>query len=305
MDQATSSSSAAVYLRVTTEIIQAIEAGVEGEYRMPWHRRTAEGFPQNVLSHRPYHGFNTLALWSTTQMRGYASSLWATYRQWASLGAQVRKGEKATAILFYKKEDQPPGAEPEAESEKPRVIVRSSFVFNAAQVDGYDWQEATPPLEDRTVRLDRAEQFVSQIGAQVAYGGDRAFYRPCSDHIQMPERARFTGTTTSSATESFYAVLLHEHVHWSGHPSRLDRDLSGRFGQSAYAMEELIAELGAAFLCAELGVAHEPRLDHALYVKSWLPVLKEKKMALLSAASAATRACRYLTERSAEGELGV
>lgn len=300
MDQAIPPQSTNVYQRVTAEIIRAIEAGVKGDYRMPWHGHTAQGFPKNVVSHRPYHGFNTLALWSATQMRGYRSSFWATYRQWATLKAQVRKGEKATSILFFKKEDQPRDQEPEAELGKRRVVVHSSFVFNAAQVDG--WQEAVPTLEDRTVRLDRAEHFIGEIGAQVAYGGDGAFYRLSTDHIQMPERAAFIGTTTRSATESFYAVLFHEHVHWSGHPSRLNRDLSGRFGQRAYAMEELIAELGAAFLCAELGVAHEPRQDHALYVNSWLPVLKEKKLALMSAASAATRACQFLMERSAPTE---
>ncbi|MEF8699267.1 MAG: zincin-like metallopeptidase domain-containing protein [Candidatus Accumulibacter sp. UW20] len=302
MDQANHAKSSDVYQRVTAEIIKAIEDGVEGAYRMPWHRHTAEGFPKNVISRRPYHGLNTLALWSTTQMRGYHSSFWATYRQWTTLHAQVRKGEKATAILFYKEDDRTREAEQEEEQGKRRVIARSSFVFNAAQVDGYDWQGTVLVPEDRTVRLDRAEHFVSGIGAQVVYGGERAFYRPSTDHIQMPERASFIGTTTSSATESFYAVLLHEHVHWSGHSSRLDRNLSGRFGQSAYAMEELIAELGAAFLCAELGVANEPREDHALYVKSWLPVLKEKKLALVSAASAATKACRYLVERSTPAE---
>lgn len=286
-----------VYQRATAEIVKAIERGIGGEYQMPWHRGASLGFPTNALSHRPYHGFNTLALWAASEMRGYAVPIWATYRQWEKLQAQVRKGEKATPILFYKEDVPRESSDELPDTQKHRIVVRASFVFNAAQVDG--WRNDDPVAVDRTIRLAEVERFVDTVGAEVSYGGDCACYQPAIDRIYMPKRAFFTGTKTSSATESFYAVLLHEHIHWTGHRSRIDRDLSSRFGSNGYAMEELVAELGAAFLCAELGITLEPRIDHARYVQSWLTVLREKHMALASAASAATRACRYLTELGA------
>lgn len=300
MDQAATPKNSDVYQRVTAEIIKAIESDMDGEYMMPWHRGTTLGLPRNVVSRRTYHGLNTLALWTTAGARHYRSPFWGTFLQWKKLGAHVRKGERGTSILFFKKEDDERNADQECDTAKRRVLVCSSAVFNAAQIDG--WQDEATVLEDRTVRLEAVERFINGIGAKVEYGGDRAFYHPSADRIRMPERSSFIGTKTSSATESFYAVLLHEHVHWSGHPTRLDRDLTGRLGTDAYAMEELVAELGAAFLCAELRVTNEPRKDHALYVKSWLPVLREKKLALASTATAATSACRYLTDLSAPAE---
>lgn len=296
MDEHAGRVSGDVYQRVTAEIIRAIEAGIEGAYQMPWHRHTALGFPENALSKRPYHGFNTLALWAASELRGYAVPLWATYRQWGRLGAQVRRGEKATLIVFYQEETTPSLPANESDARK-RVLVRVSYVFNAVQVDGFQVEE--PRTEDRTLRLDEADAFIGRLGATIRYGGDHACYQRSTDRIHMPERSRFVGTDTSTATEAFYATLLHEHVHWTGHPSRLDRDLAGYFGSNAYAMEELVAELGAAFLCADLGVANEPRMDQALYVKSWLAVLREKRTALVRAASAATKACRYLAELGA------
>jgi len=283
-----------LYTRVTNEIIKAIESGV-GEYRMPWHQNAGRGLPRNAATKNFYHGINTLALWSASHLRGYTSPYWATYRQWSNLGAHVRKGEKASTIIFFKKR------EPKAEEEKaddnasqPRLVIQGSVVFNADQVDG--WKKAEAPLEDRTQRLEAADMFISSVGATVRYGGDIASYSKAFDRINMPESRRFIETETSSATESFYSVLLHEHVHWSGHQKRLSRDLSGRFGTSAYAMEELVAELGAAFLCADLGISVAPRMDHAVYIRTWLVVLRQEKAAIITASSAAMAATRYLSE---------
>ena len=290
-----------VYTRVTNEIIKAIEAGV-GEYRMPWHQN-AGGLPKNAATKSFYHGINTLALWSTSHLRGYTSPYWATYRQWNTLGARVLKGEKASAIIFFKKRE--PNDEKEGEDDttsQSRCIVQSSVVFNADQVDG--WKEAEVPPEDRTHRLEAADMFIASLGATVRYGGDVASYSKAFDRINMPEPRLFIETETSSATESFYSVFLHEHVHWSGNAKRLNRDLSGRFGTGAYAMEELVAELGAAFLCADLGINAAPRLDHAVYIRSWLVVLRQEKAAIITASSAAMAACRYLSElasRNSEG----
>lgn len=222
-----------------------------------------------------------------------------TYRQWSEVGAQVRRGEKSSPVIFYKKLEPGEDAHHEGDDaapEKLRVVVRLSHVFNAEQVDGWETPGISPV--DHTRSIDAVENFIRVIGARIRYGGPHAYYSPPTDHIQMPERSSFVGTDTSTPTESFYSVLLHEHVHWSGHPARLHRDLSGRFGTDSYAMEELVAELGAAFLCAELKIADSPRKDHALYMRSWLPVLREQQSALAIAASAATKACQYLGELS-------
>lgn len=283
-----------LYTRVTNEIIKAIEAGV-GEYRMPWHQNGGRGLPKNAATKNFYHGINTLALWSASHLRGYTSPYWATYRQWNTLGAHVRKGEKASTIIFFKKRE-PKAEEERADDEtyQPRLVIQGSVVFNADQVDG--WKKAETPLEDRTHRLEAVDMFISSLGATVKYGGDVASYSKAFDRINMPEPRRFIETETSSATESLYSVLLHEHVHWSGHQKRLSRDLSGRFGTSAYAMEELVAELGAAFLCADLGISVAPRMDHAVYIRTWLVVLRQEKVAIITASSAAMTACRYLSE---------
>jgi antirestriction protein ArdC len=166
-------------------------------------------------------------------------------------------------------------------------------VFNVEQVDG--WQPPRPAAKDPIKVLVEAERFIMAISADIRIGGDRAYYRPRTDHIQMPDRDRFTGTETIDATESYYATLLHELTHWTGHASRLDRDLSGRFGQEGYAMEELVAELGAAFLCSDLGITNRPRPDHATYIAHWLAVLKKDTRAIFTAASKANEARRFLT----------
>jgi antirestriction protein ArdC len=172
-------------------------------------------------------------------------------------------------------------------------MARASYVFNADQVDGFE----APPLpepKDPAQILDRAEAFIAATGADIRHGGNRAFYRFPDDFIQMPERERFMGTETSTATESYYSTLLHELTHWTGSAKRCDRAFGKRFGDEAYAVEELVAELGAAFLCADLGITLEPRADHAAYIDNWLKVLKADKKAIFTAASQAAKATDYL-----------
>lgn len=291
-------SQSGVYKRVADEIIRAIENGIEGEYQMPWHRNTGLGFPKNAVTGRPYHGLNTLVLWAASHRKGYSVPAWATYRQWQSIGGQVRRGEKATTIVFYKElegvDTNKDEGEADATSKRRCVVARASYVFNAAQVDGCEGSDLN--LGDCACHLEEVERFVCSVGADIRYGGDAAYFHRTEDYIQTPERSSFVGTATSTATESFYSVLLHEHVHWTGHPSRLDRDLSGRFGSNSYAVEELVAELGASFLCADLKINDEPRQDHAIYVKSWLQVLGDRPMVLSVAISSAMEACRHLGE---------
>jgi antirestriction protein ArdC len=146
--------------------------------------------------------------------------------------------------------------------------------------------------------MPAVDAFIAATGAVIRHGGGRACYIPATDEIRMPERAAFTGSATSSAEESYYATLLHELTHWTGPVHRCGRDLSGRFGSDAYAMEELIAELGSAFLCGELGIAAVPRSDHAQYLAHWLAVLKADKRAIFTAASKASEAIGFLVNRS-------
>jgi len=275
---------------ITEQIVAAIEAGAP-TFEMPWHRSGPSlGRPVNAVSGRPYRGVNVLALWVAALKKGYGSGTWATYRQWASLGAQVRKGEKGTPIVFYKEieraaaDDAGPGEEV---SETIRV-ARASSVFNAGQVTG--WRSPEPVVESVVAVINRAEELIETSGADIRYGSDRACYHPVLDYIEMPNADRFTGTSTSTATESYYATHFHELIHWTGHSSRLSRDLSGRFGDDTYAMEELVAELGAAFLCADVGVCNAPRLDHAAYVHTWLKVLNRDPHAIFTAAAKAAAA---------------
>jgi len=283
-----------VYERVTSEIIKAIEAGA-GEYRMPWHH--GGHLPRNAGTRLPYRGVNLIALGSAARVRGFQSPYWATYRQWNKLGGQVRRGEKASVIVFFKREDADRSDE-DPDKERNRVVMRGSFVFNANQVDG--WHEDEEPQGETMEHLETVDLFIGSLGATIRYGGDVAYYHKPLDQIHMPDRQKFAGTSARSAAEAFYSVLLHELTHWSGHRKRLNRDLSGRFGTSAYAMEELIAEFGAAFLCADLGISVYPRRDHAAYVASWLLVLRRQKTAIVTATWVATTACRYLREISLE-----
>jgi antirestriction protein ArdC len=251
--------------------------------------------PRNPVTKNPYRGVNTLILWITAQQKGYASSAWASYLQWKSMGAQVREGERGTVIVFYKRLDENPEQEPEGDAkERPRMLLRYSYVFNADQVK--DWDEVKCQGDANAFVLSNVDAFIEALRSDRRYGSDSAYYSPEHDRIFMPDRTAFYDTPSGNRIENFYAVLLHEQVHWTGHKSRLARDVSGKFGSESYAMEELVAELGAAFLCAMLGISTSPRPDHAAYLASWLKVLKEERTAIFTAASAATRACEYLME---------
>jgi len=280
-----------VYRSITEKIIAAIEAGA-GSFVMPWHVGPGVGRPLNAVTEKPYQGVNVVALWAEAMLSGFGQGAWATFKQWRSVGAQVRRGEHGAVIVFYK----PVGEEVSASEEDERArrfVVRSSYVFNADQVDG--WAAPAVEVPSPAGVVEAVEAFVRETGAMVRHGSSIACYRPSMDVIEMPERTAFVGSPTSSPTEAYYGVLLHELVHWSGARHRLARDLSPRFGSEAYAMEELVAELGAAFLCADLDVCNEPRPDHAAYLSSWLEVLRSDGRALFEAAKAAHRAAVFLT----------
>lgn len=280
-----------VYQTLTDQIVAAIEAGAP-RFEMPWHRGHPR--PVNVASGNRYRGINVLALWVAQEARGYASGTWGTYRQWQAQGAQVRKGERASTVVFYK--DVERDEEADGEPGRRAFVAVASGVFNAEQVSGHTAPETGAPVDPVQV-LDRVEAFVTATGARVETRGQSACYSPHQDRILMPPRDRFVGSATSSPTEAYYSTLLHELTHWTGHPTRLNRSLKNRFGTEAYAMEELVAELGAAFLCADLAVSLVPRPDHAAYLQGWLTVLKRDTRALFTAASQASAASDHLFTR--------
>ena len=280
-----------IYKRVTQQIIDAIEAGAgAASYRMPWHNwGQSASCPTNITTGRAYRGINVVLLWAAAETQGYSSGRWATYRQWTAAGAQVRKGAKATPIIFWKTLTGAPSCaldDGDTGTGPGRLLARTYFVFNGDQVEGAEPQQQCVLTETET--LTAAAQFFGRTGVQIRHGGDRAYYAPSIDQIWLPQHAQFRDS------ESYYAVLAHEMVHWTGAKHRLDRPLDGRFGDAAYAFEELIAELGSAFLAAHLGLSLEPRPDHAVYIASWLKVLKSDPKAILTAASKAQQAADFL-----------
>jgi antirestriction protein ArdC len=281
-----------LYADITDRLIALIEAD-PGQMQLPWRRAGLPlSLPVNAATGNGYNGINIVSLWMAAEARGYTAPLWATFRQWLSIGAQVRKGEKASLVVFYKEFDAEPDPD-SADDDGKRRMARASYVFNASQVDGFALP-AEPELGPPIDRLDAADRFVAATGAAITFGGDRAYYRPATDVIVMPDEARFIDTRTMTRCEAFYATELHECVHWSGAESRLNRQFGKRFGDAAYAFEELVAELGAAFLCAELAITNDPRPDHAQYLAQWLAVLKADKRALFHAAAKASEAASYL-----------
>ena len=255
-----------VHQAVTDQIVAMIEAGTD-DVRLPWLRTGMSSIiPKNAASGDSYKGINILNLWASCEVHGFDTSLWATYRQWQSLDAQVRKGEKASLVVFYKQLE----VEPEGDNDDgKRHFARASWVFNVAQVDGY---AVTPELEPLPpiARDANAEAFIAATGATIRSGGDRAYYSRSSDHIQMPDEQLFRAADTTTRSQDWYAVVTHELAHWSGTETRCGREFGKRFGDDAYAMEELVAELASAFLCAELGLTPVLRADHAPYIDHWL-----------------------------------
>lgn len=284
-----------IHQHITDQIVTAIEKGA-GEFQLPWHGSSSAIMrPTNIASKKPYRGVNIIALWAASEQRGFGSGIWGTYRQWAESGAQVRKGEKSSYVVFYKEFAVTDDSSGPGDKTETRLFARATPVFAAEQVEGFESPVLINPTPMEVVA--HADAFVAGTGALIAHGGTRAYYRPSTDSIQLPPREAFVGTKTSTPAESYYSTLLHELTHWTSNEQRCNRQLGKRFGDSAYAMEELIAELGAAYLCAELGITTEPRADHAQYLTSWLGVMKADKRAIFTAASSASKALEFLSKR--------
>lgn len=278
------------YKRVTDTIVRAIESGETGAWKMPWHTIGNCNFsPINAASRKPYRGINTLALWAESQERGFTSGEWATYQQWQERGGQVRKGEKSSAVVFWKfgstsKESEDGG---ESSADRDRLMFCRTYpVFNRDQVDGLTASAATVPTIE--ARISDADAFFDAVPATVRHAGNRAFYRASDDSITLPAFNQFHSPV------DYYSTRAHETGHWTGAKSRCDREFGKRFGDNAYAMEELVAELTAAFTLANLGLSSTPREDHQNYLASWLRVLKADSKAIFTAASKAQAATDYI-----------
>lgn len=291
----TATSTPNVYERVTSAIVNAIEAGA-GTYRMPWVVRQDKGFsPVSIGSAKPYRGVNVLVLWAQAQNKGYTSSLWGTYRQWQELGAQVRKCERGSPVVYWGTLDREQAESAEDDSpSRPRLFAKGYTVFNADQVDELKMPKRFQPKLSHNQRIARAEAFFAPL-AKVRDGGNEAYYRPST-----PEAVYMPGFDQFPEAEQYYSVLAHETTHWTSHESRCNRELGKRFGDEAYAVEELIAELGSAFTMAHLQLETTPRMDHAQYLTSWLKVLKADSRAIFTAASKAQQAADYLIKRAGE-----
>jgi antirestriction protein ArdC len=278
-----------VYARVTDAIINAIEQGV-GKYRMPWTVRQDKGFsPISVGSAKPYRGINTLVLWAESQSKGYGSALWGTYQQWQELGGQVRQGEHGSPVVYWGTYEKQSSADDDDEKSQRSLFAKGYTVFNIEQVDGCKLPKRLEPKLSHNERIAQAEAFFAGVGVEVRDGGNQAFYKSST-----PEAVYMPGFDQFPDRVDYYSVLAHETTHWTSHVSRCDRQLGKRFGDDAYAVEELIAELGSAYTMARLELELSPREDHAQYIGSWLRVLKSDKRAIFTAASKAQQAADYL-----------
>jgi antirestriction protein ArdC len=279
-----------LYAGVTDRIIAELEAG-----RLPWVQPwdssiTIAGLPRNASSGRAYSGINILILWHALFEHGFAAQRWLTFRQAQALGGHVRKGERGTCVCYADKFTPKDNDGMASESEERRQIafLKRFTVFNVAQCEGLPeelYAQDCPALGDRET-IPQAEALIAATGADIRVGTPHACYMPGSDRIEVPHQQAYPEQI------NWYRTVLHELGHWTGHGSRLNRELNSPFGSAAYAREELVAELCSAFTCATLGIV--PTVRHADYIGAWLEVLRADNRAIFRAASLASKAADYL-----------
>lgn len=273
---------------ITDKIISLMEAGVTaGSPR--WISPVGQGLPFNAKTGEPYRGINVVLLWAEAAEKGYSSNLWLTYKQAQSMGGQVRKGEASVMGVFFEKIQKKSKSEnTDQDSVEFFPMLKVFFLFNVAQIDGLpEGITNTPKCLDFNP-IDAADQVIEKTGAVIRHGFDSAFYVPCKDEICLPDRGRFT------STPNFYATAFHELSHWTGHESRLARTFGRRFGDEAYSMEELVAELSAAFVMGHLGMVDGTIENHASYLAQWIQCLKTDKAAIFTVASQAAKASDFV-----------
>jgi antirestriction protein ArdC len=281
-----------LYQEITDKIIAELEAG-RVPWVQPWGTAAAKAslaMPKNAATQRRYSGVNVLILWGAVIERGFAGQSWLTFRQALSLGGNVRKGEHGTTVVYadrFTPDEERQRAERDGDEPNAIPFLKRFTVFNTDQCESLPAALTTAPVAiPEGLILPDAEALIAATGADFRIGGERAFYSPSHDFIQVPRPDAYFEPI------NWHRTALHELGHWSGHPSRLGRDLSGGFGSPLYAKEELIAEMTSAFVCASLGIV--PTVRHADYIGSWLDVLREDNRAIVRAASAASKAADYL-----------
>lgn len=282
-----------IYTRITSRIVADLEAGVR-PWTRPWQDGHAAGRITRPLRHNgmPYAGINILMLWGEACAEGYSAPFWMTYRQAKELGGHVRKGEKGAPVVYANKLTRTEVDEKTGEAFEAEIPYMKGYtVFNVEQIEGlpeHFYSRPEPPAGGPE-RIWPVENFFAAVGAETVHGGAEASYSVSLDRIRMPFIDFFRDA------ESYYATLAHEVTHWTRHPNRLAREFGRKkWDDEGYAMEELVAELGAAFLCADLEITPEIREDHAAYIASWLQVLKNDKRAIFAAAAHAQRAADFL-----------
>jgi antirestriction protein ArdC len=277
-----------IYTDVTNRIVAALEQGAV-PWVCPWRQGSA--LPNNLATGKAYRGVNVLILAIEAMSRNFTDNRWLTFRQANTLGARVRQGEHGTAIVFYRMHEISEAANPGdvfdvASAETRKIpLLKTYVVFNVDQLNGLPDRFALPPLQPWHP-LEIAEQLIAQTGAVIYHGGNQAFYHPSSDTIQLPPVESFAHAV------DYYATALHELTHWTGHSQRLNRLSVQRPGIDAYAFEELVAEIGAAFLCAHCGL--NGVVEHASYIETWLNALRRDKRLIFVAAGAAQKAADFV-----------
>ena len=285
-----------LYQDFTDQVIKQME-----DNNMNWTKpftTTILNGHHNIVSKKPYQGMNCFNIGLSVYKNGFKSNEWATFNQWKNLGAKIKKGSKGTEILYWNIKEY---EDKTNKDEKVKIPFLKYFVvFNADQVDGYETKEKG--LKDFNLKeIDnwkthfKTDTFVENTKADIQIN-NKAFYSPSADYIGMPPKEDFKGDKENTKEQYYYSTLLHELTHWSGHSSRCNRDLKNRFGSKAYAMEELVAEIGSAFLCSHLGVTKAPTPNHGRYLNNWLEVLKEDKKAIFKAFSLSKVSSEYLLE---------
>ncbi|WP_430425119.1 ArdC family protein [Phenylobacterium sp.] len=281
-----------LYSRVTSLIVEDLKRGVR-PWTRPWSAEHLAGRITRPLrsTGQPYSGINVILLWAEAVQRGFTAPIWMTFRQALALDAHVRKGERGATVVYANRFTRTETDAHGQDVEREIPFLKAYTVFNVEQIEGlppHFHASAAPTLEP-TQRIPQAEAFFSALGADIRHGGNHAYYALEADYVQVPPFECFRDP------EAYYATLAHECTHWTRHRSRLNRDFGRkRWGDGGYAQEELVAELGAAFLCADLGLELTPREDHSAYIENWLQVLEGDKRFIFAAAAHAQRACDFL-----------
>lgn len=292
-----------IHEEVTNNIIGLLDQVDYSDYQSPFAGLVAQGIPENPTTKKTYQGVNILSLWFNQQSKQFTSNHWASFKQWKDNGAHVRKGEKGSRVIFYKTLEVSEENSKGEDVSKKIPMLKVYTVFNENQIEGYKDPAGNEDFPvDKVEKIKLVDRFCEETKATITNGeGLVPYYEVNKDFISLPETVKFRDTDDLSATEHYYSILLHELTHWTGAKKRLNRPgITEKVNQEQYAFEELIAELGAAFLCAQHGISQSTTKNHAAYIKSWLQALKEDKTYIFKASAQAAKAVDFLNHLQPE-----